>query len=135
MINQVMEHVKEVFWILHEVTRVLKAGGHFIAGVPNLAALHQRLLLLLGQQPSCIKNYSWHVRGYTKGDFVRMVHSGFSGWQLKHFGGSAFRPFPAPLSDLLAKVFPTLAGSIFFDFQKCSAYQDAGYLKFAETRV
>jgi ubiquinone/menaquinone biosynthesis C-methylase UbiE len=39
MINQVMEHVKEVFWILHEVTRVLKKDGHFIVGVPNLVTL------------------------------------------------------------------------------------------------
>jgi predicted SAM-dependent methyltransferase len=70
IINQVMEHVKEVFWILHKVSRILKTRGHFIVGVPNLAFYVQRLLLLIGEQHSCIKNYSAHVRGYTKGDIT-----------------------------------------------------------------
>jgi SAM-dependent methyltransferase len=131
IINQVFEHVKAVFWILHEITRVLKPGGHLIVGVPNLAALHQRLLLLFGQQPSCIKNYSNHIRGYTKGDLIRLVNSAFDGWQLKHFGGGDFRPFPAFLAKPLAKIFPTLSGTIFFDFQKIKDYPDNGYLKAA----
>src|SRR3569833_882116 len=28
--NQVLEHCKEVFWIMHEVTRVLRVGGSLI---------------------------------------------------------------------------------------------------------
>lgn len=53
--NQVLEHCKEVFWIFSEVSRILKPGGCFIVGVPNLAALHNRFLLALGYQPSpCI---------------------------------------------------------------------------------
>ena len=47
MSNQVLEHVKEIFWILHEASRVLRVGGHMIIGVPNLASYHNRLLLLL----------------------------------------------------------------------------------------
>ena len=54
--NQILEHCKEIFWILHEATRVLKVGGSIYVGVPNLASLHSRLLLLFGFQPTCIKN-------------------------------------------------------------------------------
>lgn len=68
--NQVLEHTKEIFWIFHEVTRVLKIGGRFIIGVPNLASLHNRLLLVSGHQPSPIKNASAHIRGFTKKRFV-----------------------------------------------------------------
>jgi hypothetical protein len=130
IVNQVMEHVKEVFWILHEATRVLKRDGHFIVGVPNLAAYYQRMLLAAGAQPSCIKSYSAHVRGYTKGDFIRLVNSGFDGYRLKNFGGSDFRPFPSLIARPLSRLLPTLSGSIFFDFQKTKNYSSSGYLKY-----
>ena len=32
--NQVFEHVKDVFWILHESARVLRVGGSLVIGVP-----------------------------------------------------------------------------------------------------
>ena len=130
IMNQIMEHVKEVFWILHEVTRVLKRGGSFIVGVPNLAALHNRLLLLLGKQPSQLKNHSAHVRGYTKDDFHQLLDSGFpQGYALKQFGGSNFYPFPPALAKPLAAAFPTLAWGIFMRWQKNQAYND-GYLRY-----
>ncbi|EQD67924.1 methyltransferase type 11, partial [mine drainage metagenome] len=50
--NQVLEHVKEIFWIFHEVSRSLRVGGSFVIGVPNIASLHNRLLLLLGIHPT-----------------------------------------------------------------------------------
>ena len=130
IMNQIMEHVKEVFWILHEVTRVLKPGGSFIVGVPNLAALHNRLLLLAGKQPSQLKNHSAHVRGYTKGDFQQLLDSGFpQGYQLQQFGGSNFYPFPPALAKPLAAAFPTLAWGIFMHWQKTKPYTD-GYLRY-----
>ncbi|MEM6843531.1 MAG: class I SAM-dependent methyltransferase [Bacteroidota bacterium] len=124
IMNQIMEHVKEVFWILHEVTRVLKVGGNFIVGVPNLAALHNRLLLLLGKQPSPLKNHSAHVRGYTKGDFHNLLNSGFPrGYLLKNFGGSNFYPFPPVVARPLAIVLPTMAWGIFMRWQKVNSYK------------
>ncbi len=130
VMNQIMEHVKEVFWILHEVTRVLKRGGSFIVGVPNLAALHNRLLLLVGKQPSPLKNHSAHVRGYTKEDFRQLLDSGFpSGYTLKNFGGSNFYPFPSVLARPLAAALPTMAWSIFMRWQKTQTYAD-GYLRY-----
>ena len=50
--NQILEHTKEVFWIWHEIARVLAPQGQLILGVPNLASAHNRLLLLLGRQPT-----------------------------------------------------------------------------------
>ncbi len=95
MANQILEHTKELFWIMDQVSRSLKEGGHFLIGVPNLASLHNRILLALGRQPSPIKNNSAHVRGYTKPDMKALLESGFpGGYELKNFGGSNFYPFP-----------------------------------------
>jgi len=123
MANQILEHTKELFWILDQISRILIEGGHLIIGVPNLAALHNRILLAAGIQPSPLKNNSAHVRGFTKGDVVRFLDSVFpAGYRLTGFGGSNFYPFPPFLARPIAAVFPTLAWGIFFDFQKIKAY-------------
>jgi 2-polyprenyl-3-methyl-5-hydroxy-6-metoxy-1,4-benzoquinol methylase len=125
MINQVMEHVKEIFWILHEISRVLKVGGHIVIGVPNLASFHNRLLLLLGKQPTVIQNHSAHLRGYTKHDITRMFQMIFpGGYHLEGFRGANFYPFPPVAAKLLAKVLPNGAWSIFFLLKKTRTYQD-----------
>ncbi len=121
--NQVLEHVKELFWIFHEISRVLPVGGHMILGIPNLASLHNRLLLAAGRQPSPLKNNSAHIRGFTKGDVLNFLDSCFpSGYRLKHFGGSNFYPFPPLLARPLARLFPNMAWGIFFLFQKQREY-------------
>jgi SAM-dependent methyltransferase len=121
--NQIIEHVKEIYWLLHEITRILKVGGVFIIGVPNLAAFHNRILLLFGEQPSCIQNNSAHVRGYTKKDILKLLESCFPrGYSLRFFKGSNFYPFPSFLAKPLAKVFPNFAWSIFFLFEKTISY-------------
>ena len=131
IMNQILEHVKEVFWILHEVTRVLKKGGSFIVGVPNLASLHNRFLLLFGAQPTSIQNNSAHLRGYTKSDFMKLLESGFSGgYKLEEFAGSNFYPFPPVLAKPLSKVFPSMAWGIFMHFKKVIEYNSNGYLSF-----
>jgi SAM-dependent methyltransferase len=122
--NQILEHVKEIFWILHEVSRVLRVGGFFVIGVPNLASLHNRLLLLLGKQPTCLQNHSAHVRGYTRGDLLKFVDLSFpKGYSLVKFGGSNFYPFPAFLAKPLAFLFPNMAWSIFLMFRKERVYR------------
>ncbi len=122
--NQILEHVKDIFWIFHEVTRVLKTGGSFIIGVPNLAAFHNRLLLLLGNQPSPLKNRSAHVRGWTRSDMLDFLQHCFpNGYQTKGFGGSNFYPFPRFIAKPLANLFPGLAWSFFFHFQKIKEYK------------
>jgi len=121
--NQIMEHVKEVFWLLHEISRTLKVGGSLIIGVPNLASFHNRLLLLIGDQPSTIQNNSAHVRGYTKKDILSLLHSCFpDGYDLRLFGGSNFYPLPAFLAKPMASIFPNAAWSIFLLLKKVKSY-------------
>jgi SAM-dependent methyltransferase len=55
LMNQVLEHTKDLFWIFSEVSRVLPPHGLFLIGVPNLAAWHDRAMLLVGMQPSGMK--------------------------------------------------------------------------------
>lgn len=121
--NQVLEHVKEVFWIFHEISRVLPVGGHLIVGVPNLASLHNRLLLLAGRQPTAIQNASAHVRGYTRHDLIRFVSRVFpGGYKERRFGGSNFYPFPPLVARPLARLFPSLAWGLFVLLRKERPY-------------
>jgi len=122
--NQVLEHVKEVFWISHEITRVLKVGGHLLLGVPNLASLHNRLMLAAGYQPTCIQAASAHVRGFTKHDLLRFLNINFpQGYELEVFAGSNFYPFSPFLAQPLSKLFPNMAWSIFLLMRKVRPYQ------------
>jgi SAM-dependent methyltransferase len=119
--NQILEHTKEIFWIFHEISRVLTVGGKLIIGVPNLASLHNRLLLMLGLQPTAIKINSAHIRGFTKKDFLNFLQSCFpGGYELKAFDGSNFYPFPPVIAKPLARLFPTMTWGIFFVFEKNS---------------
>jgi hypothetical protein len=95
-----------------------------IIGVPNLASLHNRLLLLLGKQPTPIQTNSAHIRGFTKGDILKFVDSCFpGGYELKAFGGSNFYPFPPMIARPLARFFPTMAWGIFLLLEKQRDYQ------------
>jgi ubiquinone/menaquinone biosynthesis C-methylase UbiE len=129
IMNQILEHVKEVFWIFHEVSRVLSVGGSFIIGVPNLVAWHNRLLVLLGFQPTPLKNYSAHVRGWSKRDIQKFFKECFAGYQFKEFGGSNFYPFPPFLARPLAAVLPNMAWGVFMRWEKQKGY-DKQFLEY-----
>ncbi len=132
ILNQVLEHTKEIFWIAHEATRVLKPGGSLIVGVPNLASLHNRALLLLGRQPTSIKTLSAHVRGFTKGDVLAFLEGVFpGGYSLEGFGGSNFYPLPGVLARPMARMFPGMAWGIFFRLVKRRPYQGE-FLRYLE---
>lgn len=121
--NQILEHCKEIFWIFHEVARTLSVGGGFIVGVPNLASMHNRLLLSFGRQPTQIKTASAHVRGFTKRDITTFLDECWSGgFEVECFGGSNYYPFPPIVARKLAAFFPRSAWGIFFLLRKCKSY-------------
>lgn len=120
--NQILEHVKEIFWIWHEIARVLKVGGSVIVGVPNLASLHNRLLLFLGKQPSVIQIPSAHFRGFTKSGFLKFVNETSTCFSLQGFKGSNFYPFSPFIAQPLAEFFPNASVGIFFHIQKSKPY-------------
>lgn len=120
--NQIIEHTKEIFWIFHETTRTLKVGGFLVLGVPKLASLHNRLLLALGKQPTCIRNDSAHVRGFTKSDILQFLKIGW--YEVVDFKGSNFYPFSPVIAKQLAKLLPNMSGSIFFLLKKTRYYNN-----------
>lgn len=122
--NQILEHTKELFWILHEITRSLNVGGSLIIGVPNVASLHNRIGLLFGKHPTQAKSCSAHVRCFSKNDFLLFLQECFpGGYSLSRFDGSQFYPFPPSLSQPLARMLPSMAFSIFFLLKKTTKYK------------
>lgn len=122
--NQVLEHMKEVFWVFHQVASSLKVGGHFLIGVPNIASFHNRLLLL-GKHPTQHKLCSAHVRPFSREDTCLFFEECFpKGFELIAFAGSQFYPFPKIPSRILSSLFPNAAFSIFFLMKKIKTYND-----------
>ncbi|MBI1803397.1 MAG: class I SAM-dependent methyltransferase [Ignavibacteriae bacterium] len=115
--NQIIEHTKEIFWIFSECSRILKHNGYMIVGVPNLASLHNRILLLFGDQPSSIELLGPHVRGMTVNGFRRFVEADAI-FHIDDVKGSNFYPFPASISRPFSKFFSRLSVSLFFLIRK-----------------
>ena len=111
--NQILEHTKEIFWILYECSRVLQLGGYLIVSVPNMAALHNRILLLIGKQPTCLHVVGPHVRGFTIKEFKQFVETA-NAFRVVETAASNLFPFPPPIGRLLLKSFPGLGVSILF---------------------
>ena len=123
IINQVLEHCKELFWIFHEVSRVLRIGGHVLIGVPNLASLHNRILLLFGMQPTCIQVGSAHIRGFTHAGLCSfVVGTAPQVYVQTKFVGGNFYPFPRAIARFLSHYLPNLSVSIFVVFRKTGNY-------------
>jgi len=122
--NQILEHTKEVFWIWHEIARVLRLHGQLILGVPNLASAHNRLLLLFGRQPSVIKTASAHVRGFTRADLLHFLDQACPGvFALRDHAGANFYPLPPVLARPLARALPGLAWGLFLRLEKQREYR------------
>jgi len=123
--NQVLEHVKEIYWINHQIFKKLKVGGYFLIGVPNLLALHNRILSLIGIHPTCMKMISAHIRGYSIKDtslFYNTIGKEFL--KIEKIYGSQFYPLPRKLSRVANYFFPSLSTSIFFLIKKVDKYDD-----------
>lgn len=123
MANQVLEHLKNWIWAFHEQVRVAKRGGVVIIGVPNLAALHNRILMLLGRQPSCIKADGPHVRGFTRHELHRLGRS-VAGIEILQSTGTYVYGLPPRLGKRFARIFPSLSATILLALKKTSDQTD-----------
>jgi SAM-dependent methyltransferase len=95
--NQVLEHLKNIWLPMTEMHRVLRPGGHAVLSVPNLASLHNRVLLALGRQPTSIRVLGPHVRGYAFREFRDLVALG-GAYEVQRALTAGFYPLPARLS-------------------------------------
>jgi SAM-dependent methyltransferase len=103
--NQVFEHLKNVWRPMSEMFRVLAPGGTLVLSVPNLASLHNRVMLALGLQPTSIRTRGPHVRGFTAREIRSFVALGGALGAIR-LSGVGFYPFPARWSGPLAALWP-----------------------------
>lgn len=115
--NQIFEHLKNIFLPLSEMERVLKTGGYLAVGIPNLAALHNRLLLLAGRQPVCNAIVGPHIRCFAHKAFLKFLLSN-PNFRLVAMGGSSLYPFPWPVVEFGARLFPGLSAYTFYLLRK-----------------
>ena len=118
--NQVLEHLKNVWLPLAEMHRVLKPGGHAVLSVPNLASLHNRVLLAIGRQPTSIRTFGPHVRGYTFREFVGVVTYG-DAFKIVRTEGVGFPPLAPPWSTPFSKLFAGAAHTAIVVAQRTTA--------------
>ena len=111
--NHVVEHLKEVFFFFSEVSRVLKPGGIAIVGFPNLGAWHNRLALLFGAEPPCMRMLGSHVRGITIPGFKRFIEFG-GFFMVERVQGRAFYLLPRGLGSIAGSTAPGLAAAVHF---------------------
>jgi hypothetical protein len=100
--NRELVTVKNLGPALHEALRVLRPGGVLVVSVPNLAALHNRLLLLAGRQPTTLHvGNGNHVRGLVPRSMTAFLTRDFD-LELLRVSGVGLPPvsaavLPAPL--------------------------------------
>lgn len=103
--NQVFEHLKNVWLPISEIHRVLAPGGWLILSVPNLGSLHNRVLMALGRQPTSIRTFGPHVRGYTFGEIRDFVAHGGK-LAVRRMRGVGFYPLPAGAAAPITRLWP-----------------------------
>jgi SAM-dependent methyltransferase len=92
--NQVLEHLKNVWHAMSEMARVLRPDGTLIVSVPNLASLHNRVLLALGRQPTTLRTAGPHVRAFAFREFRDFVAQG-GALEIERALTVGFHPLPA----------------------------------------
>jgi SAM-dependent methyltransferase len=104
--NQVIEHLKNVWLPMAEMHRVLRTGGHAVLSVPNLTSLHNRVLLALGRQPTSIRVFGPHVRGFAFREFCAFVERD-GAYEIERRVSAGYYPLPPPWSLPLSAIWRT----------------------------
>jgi SAM-dependent methyltransferase len=115
--NQVLEHLKNIYRPLREMDRVVKTGGWLLLGVPNLAGLYNRGLLLLGRQPLAVALDGPHVRGFAHSALLAFLRRN-PNFRVEACAGSNLYPLPWPLLELANGHFPGLSTFSFYLLKK-----------------
>ena len=115
--NHVIEHLKEIFFFFSEVSRVLRPGGIAIIGIPNLGSWHNRIALLFGEQPPCMRVLGPHVRGFTIPGFRQFIETG-GFFRIRTVAGRAFYMAPGRLNRWLSSHLPGLASGAHFVIER-----------------
>jgi SAM-dependent methyltransferase len=125
--NQVFEHLKNIWLPLSEAYRVLKPGGHLVVSVPNLASLHNRVLLAFGRQPTSIRILGPHVRGYTLHELLTLLRVD-GGLEVVRVRGVGFYPLPARLAAPMARLWAGASHTPVVVARKVAALSPAPWL-------
>jgi ubiquinone/menaquinone biosynthesis C-methylase UbiE len=107
--NQVLEHIKNYKHVIAEIIRVTKKEGFILLGIPNLAHLINRIYLLFGIQPLCLRVDSTHVRGFTHKAFLEMIKA-LKNVKLEGSAGSTIYPLPYFIAKFLSYYLIGLSG-------------------------
>ncbi|MDA2928786.1 class I SAM-dependent methyltransferase [Acidobacteria bacterium AH-259-O06] len=129
-INQVLEHLKNVFFCLAECERVLEVNGHLAIGIPNLSGLLNRFYLLFGRQPMCLEFPGAHLRGFGHRAFLTFLRSN-PAFGLVTCIGSSLYPFPPPVLETGARLLPGWAAYTFYLLRKLEHRARSVWLDFA----
>ena len=104
--NRELVTLKNVMPALREMRRVVRPGRlPLVLAVPNLAAVHNRLLLLVGRQPTTLHiNNGDHVRGFAAHAMTRVLERDLD-FRVEQLIGVGIAPItstllPRPLRDL-----------------------------------
>ncbi len=115
--NQVLEHLKNIYRPLNEMDRVVKASGCLLIGVPNLASLYNRLLLLLGKQPLSSAIDGPHVRSFAHGAFLGFLKQN-PNFEVVALESANLYPLPYPLLEFMGGHLAGLSAFTFYLLKK-----------------
>ena len=115
--NQVLEHIKNIYRPLAEMDRTLRTHGFLLIGVPNLAGLYNRFLLLMGIQPLAITIDGPHVRGFAHSDFLEFLKQN-KNFEILSTDSSNLYPLPYPLIEWCGGHFISFSSYTFYLLRK-----------------